>query len=370
MFAGYSYRALMASSVLVIGLMATGCVTPFNPYCKIPATPAPSEVFKTILPPYVIESPDILQINALQLVPKPPYVIRALDIFRITFPSNPDALKKEEVDDLIKGGRYLAGNFSVEPEGSFDLGPVYGRVNVVGLTIEKARAAVEGRLREGLKKELVDLGKVSLSLVQSRGMQQVLGIHLVRPDGTVGLGTYGGVVVSGLTLPEAKAAIEAHLSRYVQNPEIALDVAGFNSKVYYVILDNAGFGENVIRVPATGNETVLDAISQVYGLNFTASRRRIWIARPGYGEHSEDSILPVDWNAIVRGGSARLNYQVFPGDRIYVQAQPIITVDTYLARFLQPLERLMGGTLLGVGTYNSLKFVGTAGGLGGGVGGR
>jgi len=59
-----------------------------------------------------------------------------------------------------------------------------------------------------------------------------------------------------------------------------VDVSGFNSSVYYVITDRPGQGELVVRVPVTGNETVLDAMAQIYGLPATASKKRIWLSRP------------------------------------------------------------------------------------------
>jgi polysaccharide export outer membrane protein len=274
----------------------------------------------------------------------------------IQFPASPDSLKKDDVDDLIKTGRILNGNYSVDPEGTFDLGAAYGKVKVMDMTIDDAKKAIQTRLMEITKKELVETGKVTLALVQSRGLQQILGDHLVRPDGTVGLGTYGNVMVTGLTIPEAKTVIEAYLSLSVLNPEISLDVSGYNSKVYYVIYDGGGFGEQVFRMPVTGNETVLDAVGQVFGLNPVSARRRIWVARPGRGEDAEDTILPVDWKKITRGGSAKCNYQVLPGDRIYVQAQPIVTFNTYLDRVLAPVEKLFGDSILGAGAINALRF--------------
>ena len=75
-------------------------------------------------------------------------------------------------------------------------------------------------------------------------------------------------------------------------------------------------------------------------------------------------VLPVDWSAIVKGGATRTNYQVMPGDRIYVEADPLITTDTYLARIISPIERLFGITLLGSATVNS--FRGGQNGSGGG----
>jgi hypothetical protein len=59
------------------------------------------------------------------------------------------------------------------------------------------------------------------------------------------------------------------------------------------------------------------------------------------------------------------NYQVLPGDRIYVKAAPLISADTYLARFIAPLERILGFTLLGRSTVGAFE----SGGLGGGNGG-
>ena len=119
---------------------------------------------------------------------------------------------------------------------------------------------------------------------------------------------YGSVIVAGLTLSDAKAAIEQQLSRFLESPEVSLNVFAYNSKVYYIITAGAGLGDNVVRVPVTGNETVLDAISQVNGLQ-PVSSKRIWIARPVPG-CSENLILPVDWCA-VSGRGARA-----PGGRI------------------------------------------------------
>lgn len=86
--------------------------------------------------------------------------------------------------------------------------------------------------------------------------------------------------MTGLTLDQAKAAIERHLSQYLQKPEVAVDVLAYNSKVYYIIFDGAGNGQQMTRLPITGNDTVLDAISQIYGLLPVADKHHIWVARP------------------------------------------------------------------------------------------
>ncbi len=74
----------------------------------------------------------------------------------------------------------------------------------------------------------------------------------------------------------------------------------------------------------------------------------------------------MDWKAITRHGATATNYQVFAGDRIYVQAEPLITVDTCIARVISPIERLLGVTLLGASTYTAVKTAGQLAGTGGG----
>jgi protein involved in polysaccharide export with SLBB domain len=221
---------------------------------------------------------------------------------------------------------------------------------VAGQTLEEARQTIESHLRKILKEP-----KVTVTLAESRALQQIRGEHLVRPDGTIGLGTYGSVYVAGMTLAEAKAAIQRHLSQFLQNPEVSVDVLAYNSKVYYVIFDGGGYGQQIIPLPITGNETVLDALAKVNGLPFQSSKHHIWIARPAPPEAGGEQILPVNWDAITRRGSTATNYQVLPGDRIYVQADRWITFDNTLAKILTPFERLFGFTLLGNATIRAVS---------------
>jgi protein involved in polysaccharide export with SLBB domain len=191
--------------------------------------------------------------------------------------------------------------------------------------------------------------------VESLPDQPIEGEHLVRPDGTIGLGIYGSVRVAGLTITDSKKAIEEHLASHIINPEVSVDVLAYNSKVYYVITDRGGFGEQVIRLPATGNETVLDAISHIEGLPAVASKKTIWIARPAPAGTCCDQILPVDWLSLTQRGSAETNYQILPNDRVYILADQWFTFDAFVAKVTAPFERIMGFTLLGNSTVRVLQ---------------
>jgi polysaccharide export outer membrane protein len=290
----------------------------------------PRELCKTVLPAYTVEPPDILVIDAVHIVPRSPYHLRILDAVRIRVER---ALPDAPID----------GIYPVELGGAVNLGPPYGPVQVAGLTVEQAQQVIFKRLTEILRDPLL-----SMSLADIASKQQIAGQHLVGPDGTVTLGSYGSVTVVGMTLGEARMAIERYLSQFLEDPEVSVDVFAYNSKVYYIITQGAGFGDAVYRFPITGNETVLDALSQIHGMTGVSSKK-IWIARPSPC-CDVVQVLPVDWEGITAQGKACTNFQVLPGDRVFVAEDKLIALDTGLGKLFAPLERVMGFSLFGVGT--------------------
>lgn len=357
-----SWRRLVAAVALAVLAAGGGgchslpsglkCCKPpkFDPCC-LPELPVPRELNKVSLPPYVIETPDILIIEATRLIPLPPYRVEPLDVLYV---SGRGVFETDPINGL----------YPVDPDGTINLGAAYGGVvRVVDLTTEQIQAVVQRQVRDvGKAKEAV----VTVSLAQSRGAQQVSGQHIVRPDGTVGLGSYGSVYIAGMTIAQAKQAIEAHLSRYLYRPEVNVDVYAFNSKFYYVVTDFAGAGEQVVRLPHVGNETVLDAIANIGGLSAVSSKK-IWVARPAPTDCAADQILPVDWCGIVQRGQVKTNYQLLPGDRVYILSQPLTKFDTYLARVYAPLQRTMGVAIFGASTYSTFRNINQTGGGAGGV---
>jgi polysaccharide export outer membrane protein len=192
--------------------------------------------------------------------------------------------------------------------------------------------------------------------------QRIAGQHAVRPDGTVGLGIYGDAFVGGLTIEQAREAIAAQIRKRVTNfsiLDLSVDVLAYNSKFYYVITDGGGYGEQVYPFLITGSETVLDALGRINGLPPVADKTKIWVARRGPGDMGH--ILPVDWVGIAQRGAAATNYQLMPGDRVYVKADHWISTDAWLNKRLSPIERLFGATLLGSQTVNSIRNKTTSG---------
>jgi protein involved in polysaccharide export with SLBB domain len=291
-----------------------------------------------------VAPPDVLLIEALRLIPKGPYRLEPLEVIQIDVP---DALPKQEIKGL----------FMILPDGKVNLGHSYGSVVIGNLTVDQAQAAIRSHLSPIIKN-----ASVSISIVQMRTMQKISGEHLVRPDGTVHLGIYGSVYVAGMSLGQVKNAIENYLAAYLVNPQVSVDVKAYNSRKVYIIADTfVNFRQQVIVLPVTGNEHVLDAISKVQGLNFTASMNRIWIARPSPAGHPCSQILPVDWKAITQAGRTETNYQLLPGDRIYIDSDPFWRAYFQIDKVLAPFERVLDFTFRAATTVQSIRNPGSTG---------
>ncbi len=180
---------------------------------------------------------------------------------------------------------------------------------------------------------------ISVHLTRSSGVEQITGLHVVEFDGTVNLGRYGMVRVAGMTITEARQAVERQMAQYFDSPRVSVDVYGFNSQGYYVVVAGAGQGENVQQFPITGGETVLDAISLLQGLSQISSKV-MWVARPAPGGFGAEQVLPVDYVAIARGGVTDTNYQLLPGDRLYIVDDNIVAANHAMGKVCTPLEQL------------------------------
>lgn len=306
-------RRAFAVIVAGAGLVAAGCVHGGHHGQPVilppPPGTVPSELSKQMLPEYVIEPPDVLRITA---------IIRT---------------------------------------------PLY----------EDEAAAEDKKVpkRDPVTKKIIY--GVAQDKLRFTPLYAVNDVYTVRPDGTVYLGVYGSLPVAGLTVSAAAESVRAALAQRVA-PEaggtepdafaIVLDVVQYQSKRIYVFLDGGGQGEQIIPLPVTGSETVLDALATVGGLPPVASKRNVWVARRTPHAGQPEQILPVDYVGISQHGITTTNYQLMPGDRVYVKAQRLVTIDNTLARVLAPIDKIFGVTLLGTSTVNQIN--GRGNGFGGG----
>ena len=116
-------------------------INPYNPALEPPVPPAqqpPRELAKVSLPSYRIEPPDILQIEMLKLVPLPPYRAEVFDVLQVRVANT---LVDQPIDNY----------FMIEAEGTINLGPAYGTVRVVGMTIDEIKQAIDQQAPRGAR---------------------------------------------------------------------------------------------------------------------------------------------------------------------------------------------------------------------------
>jgi polysaccharide export outer membrane protein len=124
-------------------LLSTGCQTVHTPENKIAASNLPRELDKTAMPAYVVEPPDLLEVEVLEAL----------------------------------GGRPITGERLVRPDGTISLG-FYGDVYVAGKTLPEIKEAIINHLRtqisdEALGLRLVDPDTEKVDIVEPKDSRTV-----------------------------------------------------------------------------------------------------------------------------------------------------------------------------------------------------
>ena len=336
-------RRLVLVMLATAGLVGCHPIDFYEPSLQRQVPPSmepPRELGMVSLPAYQVEPPDILMIEMLRMVPLPPYRIEIYDVLQI------------RAVGVLPAPNDIDSFFLVEGEGIVTLGPAYGRVRVAGMTVEQASDVIIAKLKETFVKP-----EVSVQLAKTAGTAPVTGEYLVGPDGTVNLRQYGVLHVAGKSVTEIRQDLNKHLAQYFDSPDASVEVRQFNSKVFYVITEGAGMGDSIRRVPITGNDTVMDALSAVNGLSQLSSTT-IWVARPAPGGFGCEQVMPVDYEAITHGGSTATNYQIMPGDRVFVAGDSMIALNNWITKMTAPIEKVFGTISLTTSTARSWQTLG------------
>ena len=145
--------------------------------------------------------------------------------------------------------------------------------------------------------------------------------------------------ITGVNTRRDSQALEAHLSQFLLEPEISVDVQATTARYYYVVLDGGGAGQTVIRLPITGNETVMMPCR---------SQRSLGCFEPGsdlgFAALAPGGRLPPRCSPSIGGrrrecrhGNQIIRFCRRPGLRSGVSAHEL---DITLARMIAPVERV------------------------------
>jgi polysaccharide biosynthesis/export protein len=100
--------------------------------------------------------------------------------------------------------------------------------------------------------------------------------------------------------------------------EINVRLVNPQSAVYYVLGEVSSPGSFALL----GRETVLDGILEAGGLSDKASQCNIILSRPS-APNGCRTVMPICYRHIVQLGDTTTNFQLMPGDRIYVATRTL-----------------------------------------------
>jgi polysaccharide export outer membrane protein len=151
----------------------------------------------------------------------------------------------------------------------------------------------------------------------------------VRPDGKIAFPLIEDIYVCNLTPLALKKEIAQQISRIIRDPEVIVNVIGFESKKYFVL------GE-VYRpgvYPFEGRVRVIEAISRAAGYKEdTAALKSIIVIRRGYTANPK--AIRVNILNVIRKGDISQDIFLEPGDIVFVPKTFIANLNKFIDQFL------------------------------------
>lgn len=211
----------------------------------------------------------------------------------------------------------LPGDQIVKPDGTISLGE-FGSYQANGKTVEQMtleiQEIVDSQIRSAMEADYAK--KEARRLVEDS--EQVAELEFESGDADeseeadLELAT-SEAERSAKRLREARRLFEQSVDEKLVQNRVSVRVTNWDSKKIYVLGDVNSPGS----FPFIGNETVLDAIIEAGGLGTKANHHNIIVSRPSSCGECR-TVMKVCYDQIVQLGDTSTNYQLMPGDRVFV----------------------------------------------------
>jgi polysaccharide export outer membrane protein len=148
----------------------------------------------------------------------------------------------------------------------------------------------------------------------------ISGRTVINDDGSIALNVMGKVPVAGLTATQIEARLKTLLeTSFITRATVSVQVVEFASKPISVV----GAVVHPGRIGATGNTTLIQAITQAGGLT-PGYGRELYVLRTGRNGLSEQ--VAIDIEDLMVNGNADLNIPLSPNDLVNVPLDTPVTV--------------------------------------------
>ncbi len=201
----------------------------------------------------------------------------------------------------------LPGDQIVKPDGSISIGE-FGNFNAANKTTEQIQleiqALINSKVRSALEQEFAE------ETVREQKYEETA----ERPELESSDDEEDELDDSiSEREQERRAALDLRIAEQIKRNKVSVRLVNWESKKIYVLgeVNSPGF------FGYTGHQTVLDAIVEAGGLTSKANHHQIIVARPS-SCGSCRTVMKVCYDQIVQLGDTSTNYQLMPGDRVFV----------------------------------------------------
>lgn len=134
--------------------------------------------------------------------------------------------------------------------------------------------------------------------------------YQIRPDGKVSVPLVGEIEAQGMTVGQFTDTLRQGLSRYIIQPDVAVNIVKLGGVRVYV------FGE--VNKPGayelTKSHRVMDAIGAANGFNWDTAKKKIFLIH----QDNPEKAIPINLNKMLQTGDMAENFEMREGDILYL----------------------------------------------------
>jgi polysaccharide export outer membrane protein len=159
----------------------------------------------------------------------------------------------------------------------------------------------------GVDPKAYKLGPEDIISVRVWKEPELSGTFAVRPDGKITLPLHGDLMVDAISLDGLRDAVVEAYSKFINKPEVAIQLLRVGSKKYYLVGEVVRSGEFPMAVPIT----VMEAINKSGGFREFANKKKIIIIRGA-------KRIKFNYDEVLKGKKVEQNIMLEAGDQIVV----------------------------------------------------